>query len=484
MLKRYFIPLIVLLALLAVAVYFLAGHHGAIKDVREAVPVEKFTLSNGLEVVVMPNDRIPLVSHMLIVKAGAADDPQGKTGLAHYLEHLMFTGTKNFPEGTYDRSVARVGGSQNASTGSDYTMYYATVPKEHLAMVMTMEADRLTSIEITPEHAARELKVITEERNMRTDTNPASQWREQLDAITFLNHPYHNPVIGWAEDMATFAAADARAFFDNYYRASNMILVVAGDVTARDVRRMAQRYYGGLPATPTPVRAWAKEPPVRMARRGEMRDARVNEPRLMRQYVAPSVKDGASANAMPLSVFAQYLGGGDTSALYTALVREQKLATNVSVSYDAMTIGPALFRISAIPAAGVSLPQLEAALERELTRVLSAPLDVAAVARAKTLLLAEVIYARDGLQQMANVMAELYATGLDEQYFYDWSKKVEAVTPENALDAAKALITPRGAVTGYLLLEEKPAAVVAPAAPATQPVVAPTNPALQVPYGV
>ncbi len=484
MLKRYFIPLMVVLALLAVGVYFLVGGHRAAMDVRAAVPVEKFTLSNGLQVVVMPNDRIPLVSHLLIVKAGGADDPQGKSGLAHYLEHLMFTGTKNFPEGTYDRSVARVGGAQNASTGSDYTMYYATVPKEHLAMVMTMEADRLLTTEFKPETAARELKVITEERNMRVDNNPASQWREQLDAITFLNHPYHNPVIGWAEDMATFTAEDARAFFEQHYRASNMILVVAGDVTARDVRRLAQRYYGGLPTVASPVRTWAKEPPVRMSRRGEMQDIRVNEPRLMRQYVAPSVIEGATSNAMALAVFAQYLGGGDTSALYTALVREQKIATNVSVFYDAMTIGPAVFRISATPAAGVALPQLEAAIDRELARVMGAPLDMAAVARAKTLLVAEVIYARDGLQQMANVMAELFATGLDEQYFYEWSKKIEAVTPENALAAANALITTRGAVTGYLLPEVKPTPVVAPtpAAPPAAPIE--PNPAMQVPYGL
>jgi zinc protease len=386
MLKRYFIPLMVALALLAVGAYFIFGNRHTVVDVRTAVPVEKFTLSNGLEVVVMPNNRIPLVSHLLIVKAGGADDPQGKSGLAHYLEHLMFTGTKNFPEGTYDRSVARVGGQQNASTGSDYTMYYATVPKEHLAMVMTMEADRLMAMDITPEHAARELKVITEERNMRVDTNPASQWREQLDAMTFLNHPYHNPVIGWAEDMASFTAQDARTFFEKHYRADNMILVVAGDVSGRDVRRMAQRYYGALPAGGAPARAWAKEPPVRMARRGEMHDARVNEPRLMRQYVAPSVREGTSANATALSVFAHYLGGGNTSALYTALVREQNMATSVSVFYDPMTIGPALFRISATPAPGVTLVQLEAALDRELARVLASPLDVAAVARAKTLL--------------------------------------------------------------------------------------------------
>lgn len=473
MLKRYFIPLTLALAVLAVGVYVVMGHGGGTRNMREAVPVEHFTLGNGLRVVVMPSTHIPVVTHLMIVGAGGADDPQGKSGIAHYLEHLMFTGTKNFPEGTYDRAVARVGGNQNASTSSDRTLYYATVPKEHLAMVMTMEADRLANLSFDADRAVRELKIITEERNMRVENNPAAQWREQMDAMTFLNHPYHNPVIGWAEDMATFTAADAQAFFEQYYRPSNMILLVAGDVTTRDVRRLAQRYYGGLQAGMKAERRWAKEPPLRMARHGEMRDARVNEPRLLRQYIAPSVKDGDTAHAMPLSVFAQYLGGGDTSALYTALVREQKLATSISASYDATSIGPALLRISATPAAGVTLSQLEQALDRELARVLAAPLDVAAIARAKTLLVAELTFAQDGMQQMANVMAELFATGLNEQFFYDWSKTIEEVTPEAALTAGRAVMTPKASVTGYLLPEEKPAVISAPA---------PTTPSAEAPH--
>jgi zinc protease len=218
-----------------------------------------------------------------------------------------------------------------------------------------------------------------------------------------------------------------------------------------------------------------------------MRDARVNEPRLLRQYVAPSVKDGATANALPLSVFAQYLGGGDTSVLYTALVREQKLATTISVSYDSVSIGPALLRISAIPATGVALPTLEQALDHELARVLESPLDVAAIARAKTLLVAELTFAQDGMQQMASVMAELYATGLDEQFFYDWSKSIAAVTPQVALEAGRATLNPKAAVTGYLLPEAAPvaAAVLAPSAPVTAPV-PPTSasPLMQVPYGL
>jgi zinc protease len=195
-----------------------------------------------------------------------------------------------------------------------------------------------------------------------------------------------------------------------------------------------------------------------MARHADMHDVRVNEPRLERRYVAPSVKDGASENAIPLSVFAQYLGGGDSSVLYNTLVRDQKLATSISVSFDPMSIGPALFHISATPANGVSLHDLEIALDATLANVLKGPLDLAATKRAKTLLKADIIYAQDGLQPLANVMADLYAIGLDEQYFYAWSDSIDAVTDETALAAARTVIVPKAAVTGYLLTEEAPAA--------------------------
>lgn len=452
MLKRYFIPFIVVLAVLATGIYFIT-ERSPVRDVRAVVPVEQFTLSNGLTVVVMPSDRIPLVSHLLIVKAGAADDPYGKTGLAHYLEHLMFTGTSNYPEGAYDQAIARVGGAQNAYTSNDHTLYYATVPKQYLSLVMSMEVDRLTNLEFSTTHAARELKVIKEERNMRVENSPVAQWLEQMDALTFLNHPYRNPTIGWAEDMATFTAADAKQFFGQHYRAGNMILVVAGDVTMREVRRYAQRYYGDLPGGDVVARQWPKEPPMRLARRGEMRDARVNQPRLLRQYVAPSLKEGDHENAVPLAVFAQYLGGGDTSALYNALVREQHVATSVYTEYDPLSVGPALLRIVAIPAEGVSLEKLEAALDQELKRILAAPEDVAAFARARTLLTAEVTFAQDGLQQIANVMARIFAVGLNEQFFYDWSTMIAGASDAQVLSAGRSVITPNTAVTGYLLQE-------------------------------
>ncbi len=314
MLRKFFIPVLVLLIMVAGAFYFLNRQPHHPHDIREAVPVEHFSLRNGLQVVVMPNNRIPAVTHMLMIKAGGADDPYGKSGLAHYLEHLMFSGTPDFPEGTYERAVQRNGGNQNAHTTRDYTLFYATVPKKALAEVMAMESDRLQHVNFTAA-APRELKVITEERDLRVENNPDALMAEQLDAITFLNHPYHQPIIGWAEDMASFTAQDAAAFFAEHYTPANMVLLVAGDVDVRQVKRLAQQYYGGLVGAPPTPRNWPHEPPIRLTRHATMQHPNVQTPRLLRQYTASSVKDGTVAEAMPLWLMVQYLGGSQSSPL-------------------------------------------------------------------------------------------------------------------------------------------------------------------------
>lgn len=454
MLKRFFIPLSLILILIAVALYFLFGYTRAPRNVREAVPVESFSLRNGLKVVVMPNSRIPAVTSLLMVKAGGADDLPGKSGVAHYIEHLMFSGTQANPAGSYERMVARAGGEQNAFTTRDYTGYYATVPKEQLEAVMQADVDRLMNLAFTPDQAARELKVITEERNMRVENNPDALLSEQLDAMTFLNHPYRQPLIGWAEDMATFTGGDAKRFFDRYYKTGNMVLVVAGDVTAREVRKLAQRHYGKLPAGLAPKRAWPSEPPLRLTRHAEMRDAKVNMPRLLRQYVAPSLQSGERAQVMPLKVMAMYLGGGPTSYLYQTLVRRQQLASDVDVDYDHFHVGPALFEISLTPREGVTLEQLEKALDAALAQALTQAPPEADVARAKVQMKAGLIFAQDGLQQLAQLMGAIYAIRLNEQYFYNWPEEVEKVSAAQMLDAAKAVLDPKRRVTGYLLPEQ------------------------------
>lgn len=475
MLKKFFIPVLLVLLTIAGALYWLLHESRGPRDVRTAVPVERFSLRNGMQVLVMPNSRVPAVTHILFVKAGGGDDPYGKTGLAHYLEHLMFSGTKNFPEGAYDRAISRVGGEQNAYTTRDFTAYYATVPASELKHVMAMEADRLMNVEINDTTAAREKEVITEERNTRVENKAPDLLAEQIDAMTFLNHPYGQPLIGWAEDIATFNAADARAFFQRYYRASNMLLVVAGDVKPSDVRRMALDYYGPLPAGMAPARDWPKEPPMRLTRRGDMEDDKAKEARLMRQYVAPSLNDGKKELAMPLSLLAQYLGGSSTSLLYRRLVLEQKLATSVRAYYDPLNVGPSLLRIWAVPAAGTSLATLEAALDRALEETLGTLPAEDDVTRAKTQLKASVVFAQDGLTPLAHLMGELVMVGKDEQYFYEWSDAVDAVRATDMLEAAQLVLDPKKRITGTL----SPVGMEAIPAPEPSPAPVEAAPALE-----
>lgn len=443
------VAFLAVLAAAAGAFYVLRPHRP--QDIRAAVPVTRYTLSNGLQIAVIENHQIPAITHMLLVRAGAADDPYGKTGLAHYLEHIMFTGSQNYAEGVYDRTIARYGGTHNAYTTKDFTLYFATVAREHLGTVMAMEADRFSHPTFNPEKVARELQVITEERNQRVENNGFAQLAEQLTAMALLNHPYHHPTIGWAEDMATLTLDDARAFFRSYYRPRNMMLIVAGDVDPADVLSAAQHYYGSMPGDASPKRAWPSEPPLRLERRGTMRDPKVHEPRLLRQYVAPGAVYGTSAQALPLALLSHYLGGNDSSLLYRRLVQEEKLASSVEADYDPFSIGPSLFYIIATPAPGVTLERLEQALDRELAAMVATPADAQAFARAKTRLKAEVIFAQDGLSAIANVMAALYAVGLDEQYFYGWENAVEAVTLPSMQDAARSILSPPRRVTGYLL---------------------------------
>lgn len=449
-LTRFFVPLLLALASIAIAIYMLRPGAPVKRDIRETMPVLHHTLSNGLTVVVMPNPRSPAVTHLLIVKAGAADDPQGKTGLAHYLEHLMFTGTPTHPEGAYDQAVARHGGVQNAYTTRDFTAYFATIAPPYLEEIMQLEADRLQQLAFDPQKAAREQKVITEERYQRVDSSAAAQLSEQLSALTFFNHPYRQPTIGWLPDMEGLNVADARAFYLQHYLAGNMVLVVAGDVKPTDVFALAQQYYGGLPGTQPAARNWPREPEITLAREATLRDVKAHEPLLLRRYVMPSITQAPQDKTIALALLAQWLGGGQTSLLYQRLVRQQRIALDVEAEYDGFAIGPALFSIALTPAPGKTPQECEAALDAALADAGVHLIDEAALTRARTLLQAEMLFAQDGVANLAHLIGHLYALGLDEQYFYHWAEAVAAVTPAQ-LQQATALLDPHRAVTGILL---------------------------------
>ncbi len=419
--------------------------------------IEKFSLENGLQVIVLPNHRVPAVSHMIWFPTGGADDPQGKSGLTHFHEHTMFKGTKAHPAGEFESIISNLGGEQNAFTGYDTTAYYINIDKAHLATAMALEADRLNGLNPKPDDMLKEREVIIEERRSRIDNNPKALFAEQLASIMFVHHPYGTPLIGWQHEMASLTMQDVLDFHHTYYRVNHAVLVLAGDITAEEARPLVEKYYGDLVAGEAiPPRHWVSEPPARGEKRFTMRHALVNEPHWQREYLAPSIRNGETSLALPLMVFAQALGGGQTSVLYQELVVKQKVATQVSASYNGFSLGPETFIISATPASGVSIETLEDAVDAVLKHATAAPLAASDVERAKTLLKAETLYAREGLQGMAYMVGWLVMLGLDADYINQWPALISQVSAESIQLAAKKIFVPEGSVTGVLLPEAKP----------------------------
>lgn len=421
------------------------------------VEIENFTLSNGLEVILIPNDRVPAVSHMLWVRVGAADDPPGKSGLAHYHEHLMFKGTPTVPEGEYSRRLAALGGEFNAFTGSDFTGYYVNIAREHLPLVMELEADRMRHLAPSADAYATELNVIIEERESRVENNPIAQWGEQMQAALFHHHPYRIPIIGWMHEIRTLTPEDTRRFHQRWYQAPNMVLVVAGDITRAELEPLAGRYYAALPADAAPPRDWLQEPPARAARKVTMTHPEVKQHRWQRHYLAPSHGEGDAKQVMPLALLAEWLGGGQTGLLYETLVRDRQLATSASASYSGLKRGPAQLVLSVTPAPGVGFDALETAIGDLLQQVRSRPIAPEELARIKTVFKASGIYARDGLEPLAHYAGYLAMLGLPMTYLTEWEARVEAVTAAQIQDAARAVLRVEASVTGYLSPQAQPA---------------------------
>jgi zinc protease len=411
-----------------------------------------FTLANGLQVVVIEHHRLPVVRQMLFYRVGSADDPPGKSGLAHYLEHLMFKGTKKLGPNEFSRIVARNGGRENAYTSFDTTAYYQTVAKDRLELIMRLEADRMANLAIDPKEAVPELEVVREERRSRTDNRPAAQLDEQTNAALYLNHPYRVPIIGWMHELEGLTVEDAVAFYKRFYAPNNAILVIAGDVTLEEVRPLAEKYYGPIPNNPgLKARKRLAEPPQRAARRVSLKSGRVREPNWGRDYLAPSRPLAKGRMAEALEVLDVILGSGATSRLHRVLVLDKKLALGIGSYYDADALGPAAFGISARPRAGIKIASLEAAVDAEIERLLAGGVTDDEVATAKTRLLAGAIFARESLRRGANAIGTALTTGQSIEAVETWPQRIEAVTAADILAAARHVLQPARSVTGVLL---------------------------------
>ena len=423
-----------------------------------AQPVTSYTLKNGMQVVVVEDHRAPVVVHMVWYRAGAADEPGGKSGIAHFLEHLMFKATDSMEAGEFSQVVAANGGADNAFTSQDYTAYYQRIAADRLELMMRMEADRMRNLLLTEDDIQTERDVVLEERALRTDTNPNALAREQMNAAQFLNHPYRIPVIGWRHEVEALTRADALAFYRRYYAPDNAVLVVAGDVQPEEVLALAQKYYGVLePTGDLTARLRPSEPRQLAERRVVFTDPRVAQPYLRRTYLAPERNVGDQKQAAALVYLAEILGGsGATSALGRALQFDSQLAVYTAAGYSATSYDPDSFALIVVPAQGVSLRQAEDAMDAVIADFLATGVDPAQFERIKMQIRAQEIYALDDVQDTAYRYGEALTSGLTIADVEAWPEVLQSVTPEDVMAAARAVFDRRQSVTGWVMPERQP----------------------------
>lgn len=440
------------------AAIFFAAWAAFIAATAEARPFarpETFTLSNGLQVVVIPDHRAPVVTHMLWFRVGAADEPRGHSGMAHFFEHLLFKGTRDVPRGEFSRIIARNGGDDNASTSWDYTDYYERIARDRLELVMRMEADRMRNLQLPESLIASERDVIIEERRQRIDNNPGAVMGERMRAMLHPNHPYGTPVIGWLSEMQQLDHDRALEFYRTWYAPNNAILIVAGDISAAELRPLAERTYGRLqPTRNLPARHWAQDPPPAGPMRITHRDEKVRQPSLSRIYPSVSYTTAPGRQAHALDVAIEILGGSETSRLYRALVEQQHIAVAVGASSNTEGLGGGSISIGATPAEGVTLQTLEAAVDEVIAQFLrDGPTD-AELTRAKSNLAAAAIYAQDSQESLANMYGSGLAQGESMDQIVNWPDDVQAVTREEVVAAARSTLDINASVTGWLMPPE------------------------------
>jgi zinc protease len=406
--------------------------------VLSAAAAETFetVLPNGLKIIVRQDTRAPTVAHMVWYRAGSIDEVNGTTGVAHVLEHMMFKGTKTLKPGEFSRRVAAAGGRENAFTSRDYTAYFQQVHKSRLELVMRLEADRMANLRLTDDEFAKEIKVVMEERRLRTDDQPRALLSETLMAVAFKASPYRTPVIGWMGDLETLTGADARAWYRSWYAPNNAVLIVTGDADPKEVVRLARKYYGPIASRALPPRK-AQEEPVQAGVRRVNLKAPAEQPYLIMAWRAPRLADvERDSDPYALEVLAGILDGHEGARLSGNLVRGTRVAAQADAGYDATSRGPALFTLEGTPAAGRTLEELETALRGEIARVVREGVSEAELTRVKSQVIASQVYKRDSIFGQAMEIAQFEMTGLSHRSIDRVQDKLRGVTAEQVRDVA------------------------------------------------
>ncbi len=415
-----------------------------------------YTLDNGLQVVVVENHRSAIVTQMVWYRVGSADEPLGKSGIAHFLEHLMFKGTHTIAVVQFSKIIARVGGRDNAFTSTDYTAYYQNLASDQLDLAMKLESDRMRNLVLDEHNVETELQVVMEERRSRTDNNPSALLSESMEATLFQNHPYHRPIIGWAQEIAGLNRQDAFDFYGRWYAPNNAILVVAGDVDPAHVRELAEKWFGPIPKADIPVRTRLTEPVQHTERLVTLKDPRVEQPRLTRLYLAPSAHYGdavlGTKDSTPaIEVLAEILGGGSSSRLNMDLVLKRKSAAAAAAWYDPVAVDYSTFGFSVIPRNGVAIETIQKQLDDQIALILDKGATADEVQKAKDRLTVGTAYQRDSVQTGARIIGSALATGLTVDDVENWPDTIQAVTVEQVNQAAHRVLDRTRSVTGYLL---------------------------------
>jgi zinc protease len=439
---------------LAVAAQAFAGP----AETPKVASVAHYTLANGLELVVVPDHRAPVVTHMVWYKVGSADETPGKSGIAHFLEHLMFKGTAKNPAGRFSQTLATIGGQENAFTSTDFTAFFQRTSREHLASLMGFEADRMTGLVLTDENVLPELQVVLEEWNLRVGNDPGARLGEQVTAALYLNHPYHRPVIGWRNEIVKLTREDALAFYRRFYTPNNAVVVVAGDVTAEEAKQMAEATYGKVAprAEIAPrVRPAEPQPETGAVRHVVVADQRVAQPSLQRSYLVPSIATAQPGEAEAIEVLVHALGSGSTSRLYRELIAEKGIAADAGAWYQDAALDMSRLGLYGTPRPGVTLHQLENAIDGVVADVIDKGLTPEEIDRAKNRMIAAYVYAQDNQASLARLYGAALTTGSSVEEVLGRPERLRAVTAEAVNAAARHWLDSRRAVTGYLVHDLK-----------------------------
>ncbi len=411
-----------------------------------------FKLENGLEVVVIPDHRAPVVTQMIWYKVGAADEPPGASGLAHFLEHLMFKGTDTIPSGQFSKIVARNGGEDNAFTNHDVTAYFQRVAKDRLPTVMAMEADRMANLSLTEDDVVTERNVILEERRSRVDNDPGSVLQEQMMAALYRNHPYGIPIIGWEHEIEGLNRNDVLSFYRRFYAPNNAILIVAGDVEPGEVMKLAEGTYGKIKPNPdVNGRLRRQEPEHSAPVKVTLEDPRAGRTTVQRYYLSPSYASAAPGEAEALDLLMRAAASGSVSRIYKKLVVEAKVAANAGGWYSDSGLDSGRLGFYAIAAEGVSADDLDRAIKSVIEELRGTGITQAELDRARASYLAEFVYTQDSQSRMARHYGWRLATGMTIRDVEEWPERLKRVTVEDVREVARKYLVDKNSVTGYLL---------------------------------